>query len=34
MDSGADSGKRPGDAFLTVDAEQWAAFVRMRARLM
>ncbi|MFF3329374.1 DUF397 domain-containing protein [Streptomyces sp. NPDC002888] len=24
--------KRPGDAFLTVDAGQWAAFVRMAAR--
>ncbi|MFJ4689804.1 DUF397 domain-containing protein [Streptomyces sp. NPDC088766] len=24
--------KRPGDGFLTVDADQWAAFVRMAAR--
>ncbi|MGW2783848.1 DUF397 domain-containing protein [Streptomyces populi] len=24
--------KRPGDAFLTVGAVQWAAFVRMAAR--
>ncbi|MGW7133889.1 DUF397 domain-containing protein [Streptomyces bobili] len=24
--------KRPGNAFLTVDAVQWAAFVRMAAR--
>ncbi|MFC1228081.1 MULTISPECIES: DUF397 domain-containing protein [Streptomyces] len=24
--------KRPGDAFLTVGADQWAAFVRMTAR--